>query len=349
MRYRKVYIDAIGYELAPVVVTSEELEARLAPVYSALRIPRGQLEAWTGIYERRWWEPGYPVGLGAAVAARHALAKSTVKPEDLDVVIYAAVCRELHEPATACRVAAEIGVSGNTAVFDICNACLGVLNGVIEVANRIELGQARAGLVVACETSRDIVETMMEELQNVSDMELFRETLATLTGGSGAAAVLVTDGSFESASKHRLIGGMEQAAPRFHELCRWGMELVDPTTRRFRQFMATDSVGVLKNGLDLGLRTWQAFLNHLGWTADQVQKTICHQVGAPHREAMLQLFGISPEKDFISYEFLGNMGTVSLPLTTALADERGFLEQGDKVGLLGIGSGLNCLMLGLEW
>ncbi len=53
-------IDAIGYELPPVVVTSQELEARLRPVYQALQLPEGQLEALTGIVERRWWEPGYP-------------------------------------------------------------------------------------------------------------------------------------------------------------------------------------------------------------------------------------------------------------------------------------------------
>ena len=55
------------------------------------------------------------------------------------------------------------------------------------------------------------------------------------------------------------------------------------------------------------------------------------------------------EKDFSTFEFLGNMGTVSLPLTAALAEEREFLQPGDRVGFLGIGSGLNCLMLGLEW
>ena len=43
------------------------------------------------------------------------------------------------------------------------------------------------------------------------------------------------------------------------------------------------------------------------------------------------------------------MGTVSLPLTAALAEERGFLERGSRVAFLGIGSGLNCLMLGWEW
>jgi 3-oxoacyl-[acyl-carrier-protein] synthase III len=43
------------------------------------------------------------------------------------------------------------------------------------------------------------------------------------------------------------------------------------------------------------------------------------------------------------------MGTVSLPLTAALAEENEFLNPGDRVGFLGIGSGLNCLMLGLVW
>ena len=43
------------------------------------------------------------------------------------------------------------------------------------------------------------------------------------------------------------------------------------------------------------------------------------------------------------------MGTVSLPLTAALAEDRAFLQPGDRVAFLGIGSGLNCMMLGVEW
>jgi 3-oxoacyl-[acyl-carrier-protein] synthase-3 len=64
---------------------------------------------------------------------------------------------------------------------------------------------------------------------------------------------------------------------------------------------------------------------------------------------MLKALGIPKEKEFSTFEFLGNMGTVSLPLTAALAEEREFLQPGDRVGFLGIGSGLNCLMLGVEW
>jgi len=113
--------------------------------------------------------------------------------------------------------------------------------------------------------------------------------------------------------------------------------------------MRTDATAVLKNGVELARGTWKNFLTTLGWTAADVSKTICHQVGGPHRAAVLNAFGVSHENDYSTYEHLGNIGTVSLPLTAALADERGFLEKGDKVGFLGIGSGLNCMMLGWEW
>ena len=96
------------------------------------------------------------------------------------------------------------------------------------------------------------------------------------------------------------------------------------------------------------MRTWKAFLGKLGWADGPVDKVICHQVGAGHRDTILKALGIPPEKDFCTFPYLGNMGTVSLPLTAALAEEREFLRPGDRVGFLGIGSGLNCLMLGLE-
>jgi 3-oxoacyl-[acyl-carrier-protein] synthase-3 len=357
MKYSRVHIDAIGYELPPVIVTSAELEARLRPVYQALRMPEGQLEALTGISERRWWEPGFPVSQGAIAAARKALEMSNVRPEDIGVVIYAAVCREQFEPATACRVAAALGISNEAAIYDISNACLGVLNGIVDIANRIELGQVRAGLVVSCETAREINDTIIEDLLRCHSIEIFRTSLATLTGGSGAVAVLVTDGSFNVEPRRRVIGGTNLSAPQHHGLCQWGLTtaaafgnaLGERVLQTARQFMSTDSVGVLRFGVDLGMRTWKAFLSRLGWAADTIDKVICHQVGDVHRNTILRTLGISADKEFSTYPFLGNIGTVSLPLTAAIAEEREFLLPGDRVSLLGIGSGLNCLMLGVEW
>ena len=101
MRYSRVHLQSIGYELAPVVVTSTELEERLRPAYERLRIAPGQVASLTGIEERRWWEEGDTVSRPAILAARKALEGTDVRPEDLGVLIYAGVCREGFEPATA--------------------------------------------------------------------------------------------------------------------------------------------------------------------------------------------------------------------------------------------------------
>lgn len=356
MRWDRVHIDALGYELAPAVVTSAELEDRLAPLYRSLRIQPGQLEAMTGIAERRFWESGDSLSRGAAAAARAALERSHVPPSELGVLVYAGVCREEFEPATAFHVAASLAESGHAlppeaALFDVSNACLGVLNGVVEVANRIELGQVRAGLVVSCESAREIVEQTVERMLQERDMERFRTSLATLTGGSGAVAVVVSDGSFGAEPRRRLEGGVVLSAPEHHELCRWGLEAVGgtPVEPHYRQAMATDSVGVLEHGVALGRRTFARFLEELGWRADEIDRTVCHQVGAAHRQAILDALGLSADKDFVAYEHLGNTGTVALPLAAALADEREELVAGQRVAWLGIGSGLSCAMLGLTW
>jgi 3-oxoacyl-[acyl-carrier-protein] synthase-3 len=350
MRYTKVYIESLGYEIAPVVVSSAELEDRLAPVYEALHLSSGQLEALTGIVERRWWEEGHSLAEGAAAAARRALEVADVRPDQVDALIYGGVCREYFEPATACRVASELGIGSGATVYDISNACLGVLNGMVEIANRIELGQIRAGLVVACETAREINEIMIERMCEVRSMEFFKMSLATLTGGSGAVAVLLSDGSFGGGRRRRILGGVAQTAPQFHGLCRWGIEALKPLSpHHFLQFTATDSAAVLTHGVELGIRTWQAFLRKLGWVRERIDRVICHQVGASHRDTILRSLGLPIDKDFSTFPYLGNIGTVSLPLTAAIAEDREVLRPGDHVAFMGIGSGLNCMMMGVEW
>jgi acyl-CoA:acyl-CoA alkyltransferase len=347
MKYSKVYIETMAYELPPVVVTSEEIETRLEPLYKKLHFPEGQLEALTGIRERRWWEPGYSVSQGAVAAARKAIQNSNVSPKDIDVLIYGAVCREAFEPATACSVAASLGINSNAMIYDISNACLGVINGIVDVANRIELGQTRAGLIVSCESAREIIELTIKRMIEKGSMEYFIGSLATLTGGSGAIAVLLTDGSFSKEKRRQLLGGVSCAAPQYHQLCRWGVYPLE--NGNYEQVMKTDSVGILKNGVELGKKTWDKFLEHMGWNAGKVDKTIAHQVGESHRNTVLAELGIADEKDFFTYPFLGNIGTVSLPITAAIAEERNFFKPGDRVGFLGIGSGLNCMILGWEW
>ena len=117
MKYNRVYMESLDYELPPVVVTSDELEERLAPMYESLHMVPGQLAALTGISERRWWEQGYPLSEGAATAARKTLAKSNVDASDIEALIYTGVSRENFEPATACAVAHALNISPDAYVY----------------------------------------------------------------------------------------------------------------------------------------------------------------------------------------------------------------------------------------
>ena len=148
MRFTRVCIDAFGYELPPNVVSSEDLEDRLDTLYQALRFPRGQLESLTGIWERRFWDAGFKMAEGAVRAGRKAISQACVGPDDIGMLIYGGVCRDNLEPATACAVAHGLGLGPATQIYDVSNACLGILNGMVQAANAIELGQVRVDLIL---------------------------------------------------------------------------------------------------------------------------------------------------------------------------------------------------------
>ncbi|MDX2011706.1 MAG: 3-oxoacyl-ACP synthase III [Myxococcaceae bacterium] len=346
MRWSKVHVEAVGVELPDEILTSAEIDARLAPIHEALRIAPGQLEALTGIRERRRWPRGTQMGAVAARAGRQALERAGVSADDVGALLFCGVSRDNLEPATACAVAAELGVGGEAFVSDVSNACLGLLNGLVDVANRIELGQIRAGLVVSSESSREIIDATIARMNAEPSLERYRLGLATMTGGSGAAAVLLTAADF-SASERRLVSGVALAAPQHHRICRWGP--AQGLLGESPNVMDTDASQVLEHGVELGRATWDRLLTTTGWRREDVDRVICHQVGAANRRDILSTIGVPESKDFSTFPTLGNMGTVSLPITAALADDAGFLQAGQRVAFLGIGSGLNCLMLGLHW
>ena len=345
MRYTHVRLDSLGYELAPNVVTSAALEERLAPIYDALRLPSGQIAALTGVRERRFWDTGQRMSDAAAKAGRKALTAAKVSADEIGMLVYGGVCRDNFEPATACATADALGIRGSALVHDTCNACLGVMNAVFQVANAIELGQIQAGLIVSSESARQIVDLTIARMLATPNMDMFKKSMATMTGGSGAIGIGLTHAS-RSVDGHRLIGGVVRAAPEHHALSHWGHDPAIPGGGSM--VMETDAVGTLHHGINLGAAAFREFVDELDWPGGP-DRVICHQVGAPHRTAILDAIGIPVERDFSTFEYLGNIGTVSVPITAAIADERGELQRGQRVGFFGIGSGLNCLLLGLEW
>ncbi|MEN6451234.1 MAG: 3-oxoacyl-ACP synthase III [Thermoguttaceae bacterium] len=343
MLYKNVCLEAIAYTLPEEVVTSAEIEARLEPLYRRLRLPEGRLELMSGIRQRRFWPRGMRPSEASAATAEKAIQLAGIDRQHVGALVHGSVCRDFLEPATACGVHHRLGLPERAAVYDVSNACLGVLTGAIQIANMIELGQIRAGIAVGTEDSRQLVETTIAHLN--ADASLSRRDIktafASLTIGSGSAAILLCDRELSGAG-NRLLGGAMHAASEHCQLCQGG-------AAGDGLLMATDSETLMREGIAAARRTFDQFLTELGWTAADIQKTFCHQVGRAHQRLLFETLGLDPQIDFATLECLGNTGSVALPTAAAIGIERGHLAPNDRVALLGIGSGINVIMLGVEW
>jgi 3-oxoacyl-[acyl-carrier-protein] synthase III len=346
MQYQNVCLEALGYSLPDEVVTSDQIEAQLGPLYRRLRLPEGRLELMSGIRERRLWPRGTKPSDPSIASGRQAIQNAVLDPRLIGCLVHGSVCRDQLEPATACRVHHALQLPPNCQAYDVSNACLGILTGMLQVANLIELGQIQAGLVVGTEDSRALLEGTIGQLN--ADETLTRETVkpafASLTIGSASAAVLLVHRDI-SRTGNRLAFGAVRAHSSHHELCQGGHDGSAAGTI----LMQTDSERLLAEGLAAGAATFDDFLAASHWSREDLHRTICHQVGGTHRKLMLQSLGLPPGRDYVTYPWLGNTGSVALPITLALAVEDGFIQPDQQVALLGIGSGINSIMLGVEW
>src|SRR5262245_45627305 len=348
MHYRHVCLESLGYAIPDETVTSDEIERWLAPLYGRLKLPEGRLELMSGIRERRLWPRGMRPSEKGIESGRRAIGAAGFDPLEIGCLIHGSVCRDQLEPATACRVHDALGLPENCLVYDVSNACLGLLNGILQIANLIELGQVRAGLVVGTEDSRSLLENTVDALNN--DQSLTRDSVkpafASLTIGSASAAVLLVHEELTRTGNH-LVAAAARAHTAHHELCAGGHEISPGGESQI--LMQTDSEQLLAEGLATGAATFDQFMTDSGWDRATIDKTICHQVGGTHRKLMLLSLGLTAERDYATYPWLGNTGSVALPITLALAIENGFVSQQEHVALLGIGSGINCLMLAVDW
>ncbi|MBC8207712.1 MAG: 3-oxoacyl-ACP synthase III [Desulfobulbaceae bacterium] len=344
MKFSKVSLHTFGYVLPPLVLTSADIEARLAPVYERLRLPPGRLELMSGIRERRLWEPGTRPSEAAAKAGQDVLERGCIDPQEVECLIFTSVSRDMMEPATASFVHDRLGLSPNCLIFDLSNACLGFLDGMVLLASLIEQGQVNNGLLVAGETAEELVESTIMELLN--DQSLSRKTIkpafASLTIGSGSVGLFLCS-SQENDGRPRLVQRAWQANTRYSRLCQ-GAQQGQSTT-----LMNTDSEELLLRGVETAQATWQQFSSAHGWSGDDIDCFCCHQVGTAHARLLFSTLRLNSAMNFETLEFLGNVGSVSAPITLAMAMEQQRFIAGQKAALLGIGSGINSLMLGIEW
>jgi 3-oxoacyl-[acyl-carrier-protein] synthase-3 len=167
--------------------------------------------------------------------------------------------------------------------------------------------------------------------------EQFRNELASLTLGCGAAAMVLSRVELApDAPRYR--GGVSRSATEWNTLCRGNLDR-----------MVTDTRMLLIEGMKLAAKTFAAARLAMGWAVEEIDEFVVHQVSRVHTDAMIKAFGIDPKKVMTIFAEHGNIGPASVPIVLSKLKEMGRLKKGQRIALLGIGSGLNCSMAEVVW
>jgi len=323
-------IESLGVYLPEKVLTMEALLA------SCRRRPRWDLERITGIHERRVAEGEYAVDLGIR-AARRALAMSRYRAGDLDVIVCASISkyhrdREFHlEPATAVRVRAALG-AGRARAFDVVNACAGLLTGVYVLRGLIDSGLARCGLVVSGERNMPLAETAAREIRHSFDGQLAALTL----GDAGAALIL--DRSPDPRAGFRYLELVTGAKHDHYCYSR-------PSRRGPGGILVTKARGLQRKGNEHFPVYFKRALDGAGWTLDDLQHIIPHQVSVRAIDngvkAIRRHLGTPlPDITLCSADRYGNTTTTSHFVAIHEAIRQGRLQDGHHVLLVSGASGI---------
>jgi 3-oxoacyl-[acyl-carrier-protein] synthase-3 len=177
--------ESVGLKLPEKRLTTAELLA------SATHHPRIDLEALTGIRERRVCADGEDSFTLAVAAARDCFAHSQHRPEDIEMLISASISkykgglRHQLEPPLSIAIKREIGATAAKTV-DLSNACAGMLTGVFVLNDFIRRGAIRCGMVVSGEYISSLDRNAARQIRSVLSKQLASLTL----GDAGVAAIL---------------------------------------------------------------------------------------------------------------------------------------------------------------
>ena len=332
--HRNVALLSLATTIAPRVTTSEEIDERLAPALKRLKLPKGLLQRVAGVHERRNWDEGENFDDAAISAGKRALAAAGIEPGQVGLLINTSVTRRNLEPSVAVKIHHGLGLPSSATNFDIANACLGFVNGMNLAAQLIDSGSIDYAVIVDGEDADVIQHNTIERLlRSEMGRDDFMSEFASLTLGSGAAAAVLGRAD-KHPEGHRLLGGVTRAATEFNELC---VGSVDG--------MFTNAKELLRGGMELVVAAWKEAKKDWSWT--NMDRYILHQVSSVHTNAIVKATGMDRSRVPLTYPQLGNVGPASIPIT--LSQESETLKKGDRVLLMGVGSGLNTAMMEIAW
>src|ERR1044072_1318872 len=280
----------------------------------------------TGIKQRRKAAPGEYTSMFAVRAARQAIERAGLQPEDIDLILCATVTPDQILPSTGCIIQAELGAN-KAAAMDIVAACSGFVYGVTMADTMIRTGQTKYALVIGAE--------VLTQYVDYTD----RQTCVLFGDGAGAAVLgPVNDGQGILAARIRSDG-------------RYLEQLYSPGggTRRpptAETLAAGDHFFKMKGNelFKVAVRSMaeisREVLEMAGKKSDEIDLFIPHQANQRITEAVADRLNVDTSKVFSNIAVHGNTSSASIPIALDECVESGKLKEGDLVMMTSFGGGV---------
>jgi 3-oxoacyl-[acyl-carrier-protein] synthase-3 len=290
----------------------------------------------TGMRERRYAAQSQASSDLATLAAKHALERAGLRADEVDCYIVATVTPDYQFPATACIVAANLGVVGKAA-FDIEIACSGFIYALPIAAGLVRSGIFRRVMLVGVET--------LSRIMN------FKDRGTSILFGDGAGATIVERTAIESDCYLDCELGADGSNPEL--LCVKSGGSRHPMTEA-RLAAAEDKVQmagreIFKYAVTKMVETSKVVLERSGFTTQDVDWIIPHQANLRIIEAAAKRLEVPREKIVVNIEHYGNTSSASIPIALSETIERNQISDGDLILFTGFGGGLSWGSVAWRW
>lgn len=324
-------IIGIGGYVPEETVKSTDLMAAICSE-SKFGIHENFISDVIGIEERRVATATQKPSDLALEASYIALRNAGIDAREIDLIIFCGIERDWIEPATAHRVQQLIGAT-NAACFDLSNACHGFMNGVSVADAMIATGSASTALICTGEKPSNVLYNTVRKLQNSNDRNDIKRWVGGLTVGDAGGAILIRKSGHQTGfQKFNFSSNGEHAKLCYYEYDEQG----NVEGQMLMKPISDEIVGFHK-------RMIEDTYSRLEWTSHDIDKLYCHQVGARPHKQMASLANVDIEKAPITYRKYGNITSATIPVNFHLNSP----QKGDKVLILGTGSGLSISQTGI--
>lgn len=281
----------------------------------------------TGIRERRIAPDEMWAAEMGASAARVALERAELTPEDVDILILSTATPDRWLPSTACDTQALLGCD-NALAFDVMAACTGHIYGLSMAEGYLAAGRGDTALVIAA-----------EKMSAILDWE-DRKT-AVLFGDGAGAAVLQRS---ENGERGILSSHLQSDGNLADLLNRPGGGAADPVSQSMldegRHLLQMQGREIFKNAVRNMADACGRALDKAGLTPDDIKLLVPHQANIRIIEATAKKADVPMDRVFVNVDRYGNMSSATVPIALDEAIEQGRAGPGDLVLTVAFGAGL---------